>query len=209
MRPHDQQQKRKSAKARRSISTPPSPRRLRRQRFLAKWRAWDWTKQNVELAAETGLSTERIRQIRRILGAPPSPYHLQRPAVRRLLAWAKDNLDKLRGMTWREIQQMHGLDVARGGRLYDFLRQHKVCRFGNLRHPWDQMNFELPSSVLQRVWKLPRNMVASYRLRKGLAPARWPLKGRLAYLRKRGPLRGFLRAVKAEEKKAQRYRPRA
>src|SRR6266516_4450740 len=36
-------------------------RQLRRKAFFAKWSAVDWSEQNVELAAETGLSRERIR----------------------------------------------------------------------------------------------------------------------------------------------------
>ena len=60
------------SRARRLIGAPQSPRyhqyRLwiadhRKQFYLSKWRSWDWSKQDIELSRETGLSRERIRQI--------------------------------------------------------------------------------------------------------------------------------------------------
>jgi hypothetical protein len=78
---------------------PPSRRELRNQAYLAKWSKVDWLKQNVELAAETGLSQERIRQIRQQMGAPKSPQHHQSRRTLLQIQWAKDNLDKLKGFS--------------------------------------------------------------------------------------------------------------
>src|SRR5713101_2843474 len=56
-----------------AVCTAPSRQQLRRKAFLAKWSAVDWSKQNTELGAEMGLSRDRIRQIRQLVGAPKSP----------------------------------------------------------------------------------------------------------------------------------------
>jgi hypothetical protein len=73
---------------RRRIGAPQSPRfhktraKLKEPR-LAKWRSWDWSKRNVVLAGETGLSRERIRQIREMLGVPKGPPKGRNSARRR------------------------------------------------------------------------------------------------------------------------------
>ncbi len=75
---------------RRRLGAPESPhfhkmRAKFREPRLAKWRGWNWRKQDVELAREKGLSRERIRQIRELLGLPKSPHHgeLTRPRRRK------------------------------------------------------------------------------------------------------------------------------
>jgi len=80
-----------------------SPRQLRRRAFLAKWSKVDWSKQNCQLADEMDLSRERIRQIRAQLGAPkPTHPGKQRRCVEEV-QWAKDNLEKLKGMSGPEV----------------------------------------------------------------------------------------------------------
>lgn len=57
-------------------------------RNLAERRQWDWTLQNCELAQIHGLDRERIRQIRKQVGAPqfPSGWHRHRVSGSRALA---------------------------------------------------------------------------------------------------------------------------
>ena len=45
------------------------------ERLRQRTAAWDWKRQDVELAEDTGLTRERVRQIRMRLGLPPSPNH--------------------------------------------------------------------------------------------------------------------------------------
>ena len=80
-----------------------SPRQLRRRAFLAKWSKVDWSKQNCELADEIGLSQERIRQIRRQLGAPNPTHHDRKRKTRQALQWAKGRLDELKGLSPAEL----------------------------------------------------------------------------------------------------------
>lgn len=58
-------------------------------RNLAARRAWDWSRQDCELAEVHGLSRERIRQLRRALRATKARhYHRERTnGARRLVAW--------------------------------------------------------------------------------------------------------------------------
>ena len=90
-------------------------RQLQREAFLAKWSKVDWSKQNCELADEMGLSRERIRQIRQEVGAS-KPTHLHRRIRKsaQALQWAKDNLEKLRGLSLAELGRKYGL--SRGDR---------------------------------------------------------------------------------------------
>jgi len=197
---------------RRRIGAPKSPRyRQRRSKFRepnrAKWRNWDWSKQDAELARETGLSRERIRQIRQLLGGPPSPHHKRMPARRRgttiALQWAADNLNRLQGLSGAEVTRKYGFH--RGCPVYEFLKAQGVLRNGSRKYRWDLVNFELPSGVLERIWKLPLDLAANYRYRNRLAAPKWSLVGGLAALQRRGELRAYNRAVKAEERKAARY----
>ena len=199
---------------RRRIGAPKSPRYHKpRSKFrepnLAKWRSWDWSKQDVELARETGLSRERIRQIRQLLGVPKSPRHWNRRASRRqnelALQWAAENLDRLSGLSWAEVERKYGF--KRNSHVFAFLKAKGVLRNGHLicKHRWDLMNFELPSSVLERIWKLASDMAGAYRYRKRLGAPKWILTGGLAALQRRGALRAYNRAVQAEERKAAKY----
>jgi hypothetical protein len=199
---------------RRRIGAPKSPRwhQLRakfREPNLVKWRSWDWSKQDVVLAREAGLSRERIRQIRQLLGAPRSPHHGSDSARRRqnilALQWAAENLDRLRGMSGAELEQKHGYN--RDSRVYAFLKAKGVLRNGNFnrKYRWDLMNLELPNGVLERIWKLPLYRAYTHRWQKRLPAPRWKLIGRRARLPRRGELPAYRRAVQAEERKAAKY----
>jgi hypothetical protein len=114
----------------------------------------DWSKQNCELADETSLSRERIRQIRQQLGAPkPAHRHSRMRKSARALQWAKDNLEKLKGSSIAELGRKHGLSRWRGSAVYQFLKP--FLRDGRRKHRWGLMNFSLPNRDLERIWRLP------------------------------------------------------
>jgi len=184
----------------------PSRQQLRRKAFLAKWSAVDWSKQNTELGAEMGLSRERIRQIRQLVGAPKSPYHGRMRKSAEALQWAKDNLDKLKGLSGAELGRKYGLMPHwRGGLLYQFLKP--VLRDGRLirKHRWGMMNFRLPNRDLERIWRLPNNTAGSYRRRNQRPPPRWSFKRGHPQFSGRGQLKAYHQAVKAEERNSARH----
>ena len=181
---------------------------LQRKAFLAKWSKADWSKQDVELADEMGLSRERIRQIRQKVGAPKSARQHQMRKSAALLQWAKDNRDKFKGLSAAELGRKHGLSPYwRSSPIYPFLKP--LLRDGRRirKHRWDLMNFRLPNHDLERIWRLPPNMVAAYRSRNQRPPPAWRFKRARGHpqLSRREQLPAYRRAVKAEERHAARY----
>ena len=183
-------------------------RQLQREAFLANWSKVDWSKQNCELADEMGLSRERTRQIRKQVGSPKSTHHRRMRKSASALQWAKDNLDKLKGLSGAELGRKYGLSRHwRSGPLYPFLKPFLRDGIRIRKHRWDLMNFRLPDRDLERIWRLPRNMVASYRFRNQRPSPTWCLKPGTWNIRCSGlgQLQAYHRAVKAEERNAARY----
>lgn len=204
-REHDGEHKVQSAKA---VMTRLLYWQLRRKAFLAKWSTVDWSKQDVELADEMGLSRERIRQIRQKVGAPKSARQHKMRKSAAALQWAKDNLDKFKGLSGAELGRKYGLGPHwQHGPLYPFLKP--LLRDGKRirKHRWDLMNFRLPNHDLERIWRLPRNMVAAYRFRNQRPPPAWCFKRVRGHtqLSGREQLPAYRRTVKAEERNAARY----
>jgi hypothetical protein len=191
-----------SAKA---VTTPLWYRQLQRKAFLAKWSKMDWSKRDYELAEETGLSRERIRQIRQLVGAPRSPHHRRVRKTAAVLQWAKDNLEKLKGLSIAELGRKYGLSRWQGSALYRFLKP--FLRDGRRKHRWDLMNFNLPNCDLERIWRLSRNMAGPYRFRKQLQRPMWCSRRgrRYKHFSGRGQGQAYHRTVQAEERKAARY----
>ena len=201
---HRGQHKSQSAKAVLTKLPPPSRREQLNQAYRAKWSKVDWSKQNVELAAETGLTQERIRQIRQQIGALQSPHKKRWRKTAKALQWAKDNLDKLKGLSWAEVMLKDGLPPSgRESTLHQFLKP--FLRNGSQKHRWDLMNFRLPNRDLQRIWKLPYNTAGSYRYRTQLPPPKWFFRGPGYTHFTRRQLQAYHWAVKAEERKAARH----
>jgi hypothetical protein len=175
----------------------------KRRAFLAKWSPLDWSKQNCELADETGFNREYIRQIRRQVGAPQPTHPGRQRVTAEILQLAKDNLDRIKGLSWAEVERKYSLGSHwRSGLPHQLLKP--FLRDGRLhkKHPWHLMNFRLPNSDLQRIWRLPYNMAGSYRYRKKFPPPKWPFKEGRPQFSGRRQLQAYQRAVKAEERKA-------
>jgi hypothetical protein len=203
---HGGKHKSQTAKAILTKLPSPSRRELLNKAYLAKWSKVDWSKQNVVLAAETGLTQERIRQIRIRVGAPKSPHQHRCRRTHLRIQWAKDNLDKLKGLTWAELRQKYGLTPHwHCGPFYEFIKP--LLRDGRLirKRPWDLMNFRLPNRDLQRIWRLPYKTAGSYRYLKQLPLSTWCFSGpRYTHFTKR-QLQAYHRTVKAEERKAAKF----
>jgi hypothetical protein len=173
---------------------------------MAKWAKWDWSKSNAVLADEMGLSRERLRQIRQLVGAPKPAQRRHRMAKSiKAMQWAKDNLDKLKGLSRVELVRKYGFSRWQGSTLYQFLKPY--LRDGRRKHRWDLMNFKLPNCDLERIWKLPGNMAGSYRYRKRLPRPTWYSRRGRGYAkpRNRGQLHAYRRTLNAEKRNAAKY----
>ena len=183
-----------------------SLRQLRHRASLAKWSKVDWSKQNCELVDEMGLSRERIRQIRQQVGAPkPTPGHPRMHKSAQALQWAKENLEKLKGLSRAELERKYGLSRWQGSAVSQFLKP--FLRNGRRKHRWDLMNFRLPNQDLERIWRLPYNMVGPHRVLKQLQRPTWYFRQGRGYMHftGRGEREAYRRAVKAEERNAARH----
>jgi hypothetical protein len=157
----------------------------------------DWRKPNVLIADELGLSNTRVQQLRREANAPvPMFRHVNLEQARSywtLFARA----DEIRG---RNVEQLpEDLRELVGGitsRARRFARQ--VCGLVAHRHPWTQMNFDLPDKVLEEIWGVSNRVIRQYRIRHGKPLPKWG---------KRGDANGvmhsteFLAAVECERQK--------
>jgi hypothetical protein len=183
-----------------------SARQLQRRAFLAKWSKVDWSKQNCELADERGLSQERVRQVRKQLGAPKPTHPDRKRKTRQVMQWAKENLEELKGLSPAELGRKYGISSRwRGGPLYLFLKP--FLRDSKRKPPWHRIDFRLPNRDLARIWRLPPNLVSKHRLKKQCQPPTWRCKtgrGGMQFSG-RAQVQAYRRAVKAEERKAARY----
>ena len=92
------------------------------------WRVWDWSKSNRALARERGLSHERIRQIRQLLGLRPRSEEVGDPRLRGL---PKSLKYKLRYKFYKE-------ELRASARIYYASNRESVLARGRewrLRHP--------------------------------------------------------------------------
>jgi hypothetical protein len=124
------------------------------------------------------------------------------------LQWAKDNLDKLKGLSAAELGRKYGLSGGwRGGPLYPFLKPFLRDGRRIRKHRWDLMNWRLPDRNLERIWKLPYGLARAYRWRNRRPPPIWRFKPGNGQCRfsGRGQLQAYHRAVQAEEQNAARY----
>lgn len=166
------------------------------------WLKLDWSKQNVELSSETGYSAERIRQVRKELGFDISNSNHQRPENAALVAmleegdWVKKTLG--------QVTKAVGFEntPANRNKVYGILyRRSIVFKHSKVPviHPWQLVNWELPNNLIERIWKFPFNMTASYRMRNQKQPA-------IYRYRKGQPMKGLLlKAHKQETIKANRW----
>ena len=185
-----------------------SRKRARQKAFLAKWSKVDWSKQNCELADEIGLTTERIRQIRQLIGAMQPKHPSRRRKIAATLQRAKDNLDEIKGLSAAEVERKYALSRSwRNGPLHRFLKPFlKNGRFIR-KHPWNLMDFGLLNCDLERIWKLPFNMAGAYRYRKRLPLQTWRCKpGTTDILcTNPGQFETYQRTKMVEEQKAAKY----
>lgn len=132
----------------------------------------DWTKQNIQLAAEFGLTPERIRQLRMKHGTEkPKTYRRRRRvlAIEQLIAEQGPNLN---GKTVIQIAKV--LKTVPNRSLRNLLKLNGVRVAHGLRiRSFNRMNWELPNKILDSIWDMPPGTAARERDRLGVGPARW------------------------------------
>jgi len=169
----------------------------RQQRQATDWFKVDWSLRNRDIARLTGATAAAVSEARKRVGAPEAAAWY-RPRGRRVLAkwaavdWSEQDvviaeMMRLTRERVRQVRQQVGAPKSK----YAYRRRQRL-------HPWQTMDFHLPSATLERIWKLPNGQAGAYRLRKALPKPKWDLRRGVETLTDRQ----YMAAVRAEEHKA-------
>ena len=154
--------------------------------------ALDWTLPNAELARRVGLSPQRVGALRRdSAGGRPSPLkgrHGDAMAREAELAALKDDILRYR-LRVREAAAALGV----WARSMSAIGARCGLEFAPYPLPIGEINWDLPSREIERIWRLPHNRAANARSTTVGRRPRW----------RYGQARADLaEAVRAEERKA-------
>lgn len=138
---------------------PPLLRKTSKSNQLTDYTKLDWSKTDIELSREVGCSRENIRLTRARLGLP------------KRLHWMV-KFDKFCA-TFKGIEQL-SLAEAQAVMPITYVTFTDYCLRAGIKiirsaagrasiNPWPLMNWRLPSSVLDKIWKLPYNSTANHR----------------------------------------------
>lgn len=125
---------------------------------VVDWRRVDWTKRDIDIAREVGRTKERVRQMRRELRKPNSPYHrwpdrafeIEEVAAH-LNGTAVNSRDLEAIGLSRESALRHGIKVV----------LIPVMERKSSKHPWHLMNWDLPNADLEEIWRVPTQRPSS------------------------------------------------
>lgn len=167
------------------------------------WESLDWSKNDMTLAKEVFRSREAVRQNRARLGKPKSAF---KHRYGKFIRFA----ERFKGRSELDYKEAFAAEPLTRGVFRDYCQHlgivavepapHNQLGFGGSRriHPWEKINFELPSILLEKIWRTPTNTVATWRSRHVLPPPKFRcLKGRVPEQHKA--------LVEAEKRKAEDY----
>src|SRR2546430_12398871 len=175
------------------------------QRY-AGWKRVDWRKQDGVIAQTMEIPGDRVRQVRKMLGAPPPANPYRHRVTNARLATVEARRAELKGLNLKNAARLLGFKNSPSPAVLQMLKDSHLVVDGRRKHPWSKMNFELPNMTLERIWKLPEQKAAHYRYLNRLGKPRWNLRG--------GPSRNrnwpgdnpkYRQAVRAEERKAKKH----
>ena len=154
--------------------------------------ALDWTLPDAELARRVGLSRQRVGALRRDFAAGrPSPVR-----GRHWVSLARDaQLAALKGDILRYRLSVRETAAALGvwERSMSAVAARCGVEFARGQIPMAEINWDLPSHEIERIWRLPHNRAATIRSTTVRRPPRW---------RHGQPRADLAEAVRAEEQKA-------
>lgn len=124
------------------------------KRIIQKYGEIDFTKHDCELAELHGFSRERARQIRKIFGAPKISKKAIRPhqSTTEARDWVSKRRAHLAHKTLTQIMKESSIKVSRRVMSEALSANNIKHRHASSKYPWDKMNWQLPNSVLIRLW---------------------------------------------------------
>jgi len=187
---------------RKKLKKPRSP-HWRRFPWSHDWAQVDWTEKDRAIADSIGVSRAAVWAMRKKLGAPPAPNPRRPRSTELKLARIKAEAKVFKYLTVSETDEVLGHGCDRASPVF---RAVKEIARPSRKHPWEEMNFDLPSRVLEPIWRLSYNMAAAYRLRKRLPPPKWDLRlVRQKAFRQSKESRQFRAVLATEHRNAKRF----
>lgn len=139
-----------------NVVVPPRQRKI-------DWENVDWEKNDILIAEEVGVTREYVRQVRLAQGRDKSKFH----GVNRNFYDFSNLFSGRKTLTLKEAQETAPWIKECSFRKYCAALNIEIPRssYHEPRHPWDQMNFQLPNSILSQIWNTTISTISSYRSR--------------------------------------------
>lgn len=159
------------------------------------WTLMDWSQSNTRLSKVSGVTRERVRQVRAELGHPKRcRYDLKFDAF----------VEAVKGKIFATAECFAAAGVSfMTGRKYcarlglPFVSARKACK-----HPWHLMSWALPNNMLSEIWGINKTLVSSRRWNHCIGKPKWD--GRRVLREKPSDYRAAL-AAEQQEADAWRY----
>lgn len=139
-----------------------------------RYRDVDWDNyRDHYIAEQVGVSRERARQVRKILGRP-CKYKGVGTRTIALIRWLGENIALSGTLTIEQVLSMSGLDVNLGSAS----KAMRMSGFRKFEYPNARrrfVNWDLPSSVINRVWDAGENWAAVERRKHNLSAPKWKM----------------------------------
>jgi len=173
-----------------------------------KWRLWDWSKQDIELCGDHGITRERVRQIRKLLGKPKSLLYKKFRKTRAVKRLFQDLVPQVQNKSFSEILKHKEIKRLNLGRCS--IRNHLKAagipfRKDNVKWIPEEVNWHLPNCILSKIynWISPQNF-PNVRRKRNLTLSFWD--GRLIKPGKYGS--DLMRLIGEEKQTAKEMRKR-
>ena len=133
----------------------------------------DWRKPNNLLALELRITGERVRQMRAERNAPEPLFtdiwtrHVQQCWI----IWTKRRV--IAGLPPKLAEKHLRFPLPAGSRVLLFAKEHAGLMDRNGKHPWQRMNWALPTADLARIWQIPKSKVQVHRSKSKLRKPQW------------------------------------
>jgi hypothetical protein len=139
------------------------------------WEAADWTKQDVEIAEILGVTRAAVCQKRNELHKGDATHKNRRTSVLKIEQQIITEKASLDGLPFDQIKARFE-DIG-GVTLRNILKKNGIgWKRANQIYPWDKLNWDLPNRVLEEIWGIKPNMVASRRMKTKKPAAKWDIR---------------------------------
>lgn len=145
----------------------------------------DWDRPQAEIARQLGCSRQRVAQVMDERGIPA------RGKRNTVMAWFKANPHKRGKVTVGDIAMATGISKCH---VYNTVKMHDIpilkgyrVQTGRYVRPWDDINWDLPNTVLRDIWKLQDpptsttgQSIGGRRYRQNRGTAKWRARGHIS-----------------------------